>query len=283
MAFVPGIEPPAHDPAAPASAVHFVVHPKGLIVRRVDGAPRLLDREESRMVGATGAEPHFLGQLDGVDAFALAARDGVEVAEPFELIGLRALHGAASDLVFSVAGRAVQLVDWASTHRFCGRCATPTERIPSERALRCPACGLVAYPRIAPAIIVLIRDGDRALLARGARFPTATYSTLAGFVEAGESVEETLLREVKEEVGVDVGGLRYFGSQSWPFPNSLMLGFFATYEGGEIVCQPSEIVDANWFTIDELPMIPPPLSISRKLIDAWVEDVRKTRTSARVP
>jgi NAD+ diphosphatase len=173
-----------------------------------------------------------------------------------------------------MAGRAVQIVEWAATHRFCGRCATPTERTAGEHAMRCPSCGLSAYPRIAPAIIVLVRKGDLALLAHGVRFPAPFYSTLAGFVEPGESLEETLVREVKEEVGIDVGDMRYFGSQSWPFPHSLMLGFFATWKAGEIVVDPTEIVDAKWFSESELPMIPPPLSISRQLIDHWLADVR---------
>ena len=141
--------------------------------------------------------------------------------------------------------------------------------------MRCPACTLSAYPRIAPAIIVLVQRGDLALLAHGTRFPAPFYSTLAGFVEPGESLEETLVREVKEEVGVDVGDIRYFGSQSWPFPHSLMLGFFATWQGGEIVCEPTEIVDAKWFRAAELPMIPPRPSISRQLIDAWVADTTR--------
>jgi NAD+ diphosphatase len=277
MRFVPAIEQSQIEtrlaPPVVSRALYFVVHRKGLVVMRdATGKPRVLDEAEAKALAASDAEPHFMGELDGIGSFAVAAKD--EIAAPFEVLGLRALYGAVDDAVFGVAGRAVQIVDWASTHRFCGRCATPTERAPGERAMRCPQCGLSAYPRIAPAIIVLVRKGDLALLAHGARFPAPFYSTLAGFVEAGESVEETLVREVKEEVGIDVGDLRYFGSQSWPFPNSLMLGFFATYQGGEIVCEPSEIVDAKWFRHDELPMIPPPMSISRQLIDAWVADVQ---------
>jgi NAD+ diphosphatase len=269
MAFVPGIEAPAG--ADTARAMYFVVHRKGLVVHRDGSSPRVLDSAESAAIAAPGAEAHFLGTLDGVSTFAVAAAE--VVSEPFEVLGLRGLFGAVSDAVFGVAGRAVQIVEWAATHRFCGRCATPTERAPGERSMRCPSCDLSAYPRIAPAIIVLVRKGDLALLAHGNRFPMPFYSTLAGFVEPGESLEETLVREVKEEVGIDVGDIRYFGSQSWPFPHSLMLGFFATWKSGEIVCDPAEIVDAKWFSANELPMIPPPLSISRQLIDVWLADV----------
>jgi NAD+ diphosphatase len=143
--------------------------------------------------------------------------------------------------------------------------------------MRCPACGLTAYPRIAPAIITLVRRGDEALLARGARFPLPFYSTLAGFAEPGESLEETLVREVREEVGVEVRDLRYFGSQPWPFPHSLMIGYFAEWASGEIAIDGSEILDAQWFTVDRLPNVPPRISIARRLIDAWVDEVRSRR------
>ena len=278
MGFAPAIEAPASFD--PGKAMYFVVHRKGLVVNSESGGIRMLDAAEARAVAAAPDEAaHYLGHDDGVHAFALAAAP--EIAPPFSLMPLRGLFGSVSDTIFAVAGRAVQIVDWAATHRFCGRCATPTVRTPGERAMRCPACELSAYPRIAPAIITLVRKGDLALLAHGAKFPAPFYSTLAGFVEPGESIEETLVREVKEEVGIEVGDLRYFGSQSWPFPHSLMLGFFATWKSGDIVIDPTEIVDAKWFRADELPMIPPPLSISRRLIDVWLEDVRSGQATPR--
>ncbi|MBW8827347.1 MAG: NAD(+) diphosphatase [Acidobacteria bacterium] len=170
-----------------------------------------------------------------------------------------------------MAGRAVQLVEWTRTHRFCGRCGTPTDEAPGERARRCPSCGLQAFPRLAPAIITLVERADgRALLARNARFPTAMYSCVAGFVEPGETLEEAVRREVFEEVGVRVGDMRYRRSQPWPFPHSLMLGFHADYESGDIACDGIEIADADWFAPDDLPDIPGPISIARWLIDDWL-------------
>lgn len=274
MTFVPGIEPPEGSGGSPA--LYFVVHRKGLVVSRDLGSARLLGEEEARVVMAGApSQPHYLGRLEraegAANVFAVAAADMVE--PPFSIENLRALYGEITEVELAVASRALQIVEWAATHRFCGRCATATERATGERAMRCPGCGLSVYPRISPAIIVLVRKGDLALLAHGTRFPLPFYSTLAGFVEAGESLEECLVREVKEEVGIEVGDLRYFGSQSWPFPNSLMLGFFATWKSGEIVIDPTEIVDARWFGADELPMVPPPLSISRQLIDVWVAEV----------
>jgi len=259
--------------------MYFAIHRKGLVVWRDDGRLRVPNASEVEVVCGSSPAPasHYLGQLDGVSVFAIASLELVPA--PFEVVNLRGLFGDLDDALFAVAGRAIQIVEWAATHRFCGRCATPTELTAGERAMRCPACNLSAYPRISPAIIVLVRKGDLALLAHGARFPAPFYSTLAGFVEAGESLEETLVREVKEEVGIDVGDIRYFGSQSWPFPNSLMLGFFATWKSGDIVIAPTEIVDAKWFRADELPMIPPPLSISRKLIDVWLAEMSAKATT----
>jgi NAD+ diphosphatase len=172
---------------------------------------------------------------------------------------------------WTVAGRAVQLVEWDRTHRFCGRCGEATEVAPSERARRCPACSLLAFPRLAPAIIVLVeRDDGRALLARGAAFPIPMYSCLAGFVEPGETMEQAVHREVHEEVGIEVEDVRYQASQPWPFPHSLMLGFTARYAGGELHLDEREILDAGWYEPDDLPMIPPAMSIARRLIDDWL-------------
>ena len=139
-----------------------------------------------------------------------------------------------------------------------------------DRAKHCASCGLINYPRLSPSIIVLVTRGDEMLLARNAAWPNGMYSTLAGFVEPGESIEQTVHREVFEEVGLRLGKLKYFGSQSWPFPNSLMLGFHAEYESGDIVCQEGEIADAQWFKPESLPQIPPKTAISGWLIEEFV-------------
>jgi NAD+ diphosphatase len=167
-------------------------------------------------------------------------------------------------------GRARQLLAWREQHRFCGRCGSGTELDQDGGVLRCPHCGLQQFPRVSPAVIVLVHDGDRLLLGRAPRFPPGMYSTLAGFVEPGESAEETIHREIREESGVEVIDLRYFGSQSWPFPHSLMLGFHARYRSGEVRCHDDELEDVRWFAREALPELPPPISIARQLIEAYL-------------
>ena len=176
-----------------------------------------------------------------------------------------------------LAGRASQVLTWDADHRYCSRCGSDTERHDSERARTCAQCRHMAFPRLTPAVIMLVeREDGRALLAWGRQFPGRVYSALAGFVEPGETLEQTVEREVKEEVGVDVGNVRYFGSQPWPFPHSLMIGFNADYLGGELVIQESEIVEADWFHHDELPPVPQGrLSIAGWLIEDWLERVRR--------
>jgi NAD+ diphosphatase len=198
-----------------------------------------------------------------------AARVAPETSEPVGMrwAGLRSLFGVLPDELVALAGRALQLVEWDRTHRYCGACATPTIRELSERARRCPRCGLSAYPRISPAMMCLVTRGKEILLARNVNFPPGRMSALAGFVEAGESVEDAIHREVEEEVGVRVNNIRYFASQSWPFPNSLMIAYTAEYAGGELKPNGVEIVEADWFSANSLPQLPPRVSIARALID----------------
>jgi NAD+ diphosphatase len=183
--------------------------------------------------------------------------------------GLRSLFGRSDEAFVAIAGRALQIADWARTHRFCGACGQRMQRSPTERVMRC-ACGHSAYPRVAPAMMALVKRGDHILLARNAAVPPGgRMSALAGFVEPGESVEDTVHREVREEVGLEVQDLRYFASQSWPFPHSLMIAFTCEYAGGEIRCAPDEIGEARWFGPgDALPEFPPPFSVSHALIMA---------------
>ena len=209
----------------------------------------------------------LIGQWRGKPIYA-ADLDEPPHAIDAQLINLRALYGHAGDEAFALAGRATQLIDWHRQHRFCGRCGTATFMKSDEFAMQCPSCALVAYPRISPAVMVLVRRGNDLLLARSPHFKPGVFSALAGFVEPGETLEQCAQREVLEEVNVQITNLRYFRSQSWPFPNSLMLAFFADYVSGEINPDPREIEAAAWFSRDNLPRLPDRVSIARRLIDA---------------
>jgi NAD+ diphosphatase len=231
-----------------------------------------------REAGVVAERVHAIGLLDGQRHLAVALPDAWRpdsLPPGLRAAGLRNWFGVLDDVSLAIAMRGVQIVEWDRTHRFCGACGTHTERVGHERARRCPACGLLAYPRISPAMMALITDGRRLLLGRGLNFPPGRYSALAGFLEAGESIEQAVIREVREEVGVEVANLRYFASQSWPFPNSLMIAFTAEYAGGVLRVDPAELADAQWFDIDALPQLPPRLSIARALIDSTVAQIRE--------
>jgi NAD+ diphosphatase len=257
MRFRPLNLPPTGHPG-----VHRYVH--------VIGATVFVDERPAESAWSA----HFIGIVDEQAWWAIDVPAGEDPSDG-AAVDLRVFHGRADEDEWLAAGRAVQIVEWARTHRFCGRCGEPTHPSTGERSMRCPACSLVAFPRLAPAMITLVTRGgpgpdQEALLARGVQWTMPMYSCLAGFVEPGESLEGAVIREVAEEVGLDVSNPTYFGSQPWPFPNSLMVGFFAEYESGEIACDPAEIVDAGWYRRDAMPMIPPGISIARKLIDTWL-------------
>jgi NAD+ diphosphatase len=263
--FAPAVVPPA--PPSEGS-LWAVVRDSELLLTSEDAS--LLRIERVAAAGVDTSSGHFLGSLDGIDCWAVALPPDASEPQGTSFTGLRPLLARGDDELFALAGRALQIVGWDDTHRYCGRCGTPTDRLEGERAKECPACGLLAYPRVSPAVIMRVTRGDKILLARGRRFPQPIYSTLAGFVDPGESLEECVAREVREEAGIEIRGLAYFGSQSWPFPHSLMVGFTAEHAGGELVIDEEEIVDAGWYTRDALPLLPPHGSIARRLIDDYL-------------
>ena len=223
--------------------------------------------------GIAGA-PHFLGMLGPAACVAVnLAEDALEPAG-MRYVGLRTLFFKVPEPLLALAARAFQVVDWDRSHRYCGRCGTPTRDRADERAKECPACGLVAYPRVSPAMMALVTRGRELLLARAHRFAPGMYSALAGFVEPGETIEDCVRREVREEVGVEVDRITYFSSQSWAFPHSLMIAYTAEYAGGEIRLEDAEIAEARWFAADALPYLPPSVSIARRLIDATAARLR---------
>lgn len=215
-----------------------------------------------------------LGQLEGTPCWAAEAPAQAPAPPGMQWEGLRALFSVLEDAHFALAGRALQLIDWDRSHQFCGRCGAPTEAKAEEHARICPACELTAYPRIAPAVMALVRRGRELLLGRSPHFPPGMYSALAGFVEPGETLEQCLAREVEEEVGVRVSGARYFASQPWPFPHSLMIAFVCEWAGGELRPQAGEIEAAAWFDVLQLPRLPSRISIARRLIDSVAAQMR---------
>jgi NAD+ diphosphatase len=224
-----------------------------------------------------GSEPLrslYLGLLNGQQCWVAELPKEAEAPAGMSWEGLRTLFTVLDDAHFALAGRALQLIDWDRTHQFCGRCGTRTEPHAQERVRVCPACKLSAYPRVAPAVMALVRRENQILLGRSPHFPPGMYSALAGFVEPGESLEQCIAREVLEEVGVRISNPRYFASQSWPFPHSLMIAFVCEWVSGEIKPQEAEIEDAKWFEVLQLPKLPSKISIARKLIDAVVEEMR---------
>jgi NAD+ diphosphatase len=263
---IPVTQPDAH-------ALAFAFHDGRMLVR-----PDLEVPELAAVGGAAtyAAGPILLGEIDGRSCYAVAVEDG-EPPDGLAAVGLRELFSRMeSGPLVAMAGRASQTLDWWFGHAFCGRCGQPTRPHEKEMARACPGCGALHFPRINPAVITLVHRGeDEVLLAHDRRFRPGFFALLAGFVEAGETLEQTVAREVREEVGLEVDGLRYFGSQSWPFPSQLMVGFFARYRSGEIRVQEDELTDARWFRLDALPGPgdrPAGFSIAGRLIARYLED-----------
>jgi NAD+ diphosphatase len=262
------------------SGWHFAFSgPRILLTLEGDDALRLPgERELAALLGTDpdgmrGAEVR-LQPVAGEACHAYDLPEAFTAPPGARLVGLRALHGVVPEPIFRAAGAALQKVEWLRTHGFCSRCGHRTERHPSEEAMVCPECGHLHFPRLSPAVIVLIEREREMLLARSPGFPEGMYSTVAGFVEPGESLEETVHREIREEVGVEVHELRYFGSQPWPFPHSLMVGFIARWASGEIRVDGVEIEDAAWFAADRLPpRLPTSFSIARRMVDDFLARV----------
>jgi NAD+ diphosphatase len=272
-AYAPAVQPPAE---LPERSLWFVFRGAELLVT----APPAVALPHCTHPNSLGMMPRrilYLGVLGEAHCFSAELAAGAAAPEGWVWQGLRGLFGALGDAQFALAGRALQIVDWDRTHQHCGACSTATVPRTTERSRECPACGLVAYPRLAPAVMALVRRERELLLARSPRFAQGVYSALAGFVEPGETLEQCLEREVHEEVGIRVCRVRYFASQPWPFPHSLMIAFFADYDRGEIRVDGIEIEDARWFDIENfenLPRLPARISIARRLIDAAIGEMR---------
>ncbi|MBI0535702.1 NAD(+) diphosphatase [Roseomonas sp. KE2513] len=273
--------------ADPASLIAPVWRAKSLLRGVESGAPEavLLTREAAEAVLMTGGPWALLGlRNDGTAVFTV---DCSAAEDPLPLLpegygsfhDLRAVAGLLPPGEASMLAHARGLMHWRTRHRFCGVCGQPCEPRSAGNAMSCTGCGAQHFPRTDPAVIMLVVDEDRVLLGHSTRFPNSTmYSTLAGFVEPGESLEEAVRREVHEETGVRVGEVFYHSSQPWPFPASIMLGFHAEALSQEITIDPAELRDARWFTRDEIRnpesagfSLPRVDSIARRLIEDWLQ------------
>lgn len=259
----------------------LVIEGKRLLVRAAVAATgqklddvRLLPgyAELAGWAGAT-AMPLHVGQLGGRGCWMLAVEDAaLPPPAGCEWIETRALLDTFTPAQWHAVSCARHLSWWQSRHRFCGMCGTATELATDEPARRCPACGALFFPVVSPAVIVAVTRGDELLLAHNRNFPPGMFSLLAGFVDPGETLEQATVREVREEVGIEIGGLSYVESQPWAFPNSLMVGFRARYAAGEIAADGKEIEEAGWFRRGALPQIPQPGTVARRLIEAWLRE-----------
>ena len=261
--------PPAQAAPGPAFWLPFL---KGEPLARTEGETIRLhqgDRESVAMLDLS--EPLYLGTLGGVPCLAAEADPDADIPAGWAVTSLRTLFGSVSDPEYLLAGYASQILYWRRTSGFCPVCGHRTEARGGDWGRCCPNCGHAAYPHISPATLILIHDGPRLLLAQKPGWETR-YSILAGFVEPNESLEDCVRRETREEVGLEITDLAYAGSQPWPYPHQLMVGFTARYAGGEIVIDAAELERAAWFDVGSLPDLPPPVSLSRQMIDAWVAD-----------
>ena len=231
--------------------------------------------ESLEALGLRPVRTQYLGLYGEAHCFSAEVAEDSQPPEDLDFRDLRMLYGRLDPELHALAGRAVQVVEWDRTHQFCGACGERTEASERERCRRCPRCGLSSFPRLAPSMIVAVEREDEILLGRSPHFPPGIYSVLAGFVEPGESVEETVRREVWEETGIEVEEVRYFSSQPWPYPHSLMLGFQARHARGEIRVDGVEIEDAGWFRADAMPpTFPGNVSISQWLIHDFLARYR---------
>lgn len=268
LEFLPLLDPP--EKTENSSNRYFIFNDRKIVLINENNSFRLPSEKEIELLEIKTQRTQYIGELKGSSCFVSETNGNFSAIGCIILEDLRNLSGVIGESVASVAGRAIHLLEWDHNTRYCGRCGSATFRKQDERAKQCPDCGLLFFPKISPAIIVMIEKDNEILMARSSHFPAGRYGLIAGFVEPGESIEEAIVREVMEEVGICIKDISYFGSQPWPYPDSLMIGFTAKFSGGEICFHDGEIEDADWFRHDEIPHVPGSTSISGKLVEYFM-------------
>jgi NAD+ diphosphatase len=259
--------------SVPETAYWFLCTDRSLLIRAVSTTGAMVPQFDQATVRPwVDGRPLALGEIDGLPCLAASLKANISLPKRLKSVELRPLYVRLPEAFFGMALKAIHLLYWDRHSRFCGLCGARTADKADECAKVCQNCGELYYPRIAPAIIVAVIKDGQILLAHANRFPADLYSVIAGFVEPGESLEECVRREVREEVGLGIKNLRYFCSQPWPFPDSLMVGFIADYESGTITVDLTENQDAAWFAPDHLPTVPGNFSIARRLIDWFLAE-----------
>lgn len=253
----------------------FVFHKDQLLLEKQNGTFTVPYGKSSPIIPAQETTVHEIATLNGMPCKAFSVDKEWEATADYTFTGLRASYDSLPLEQYHTAGKAFEILHWDCNSRYCPACGT---RMEQKEAImkKCPACGNEMYPNISTAIIVLIRKEDSILLVRARNFKGTFYGLVAGFLETGETLEECVRREVKEETGLEVKNITYFDNQPWPYPSGLMVGFIADYAGGEIKLQKEELSEGAFYTRENLPEIPRKLSLARKLIDWWLETDKDT-------
>jgi len=265
----------ASQTCQPAAAVSpawwFIFHDEEILIEKTSDkySPPLWCDIHSSLLEYCVTQKVYLGTYDNHVCYAVNLHQKPKQLHPnifFEHIR-QAYARLNNDHLFNMISRAKQLINWDQNTQFCGRCGKTNQLNHTEHSKTCTECTFMIFPQIAPAMLVLIWREDELLLARTLQFKPGVYSILAGFVEPGETLEQTVIREVREEAGISIKNIQYVGSQPWPFPSNLMLGFTAEYDHGDLNIDDDELEDAQWFKLDQLPQLPKPMSLSRTMID----------------
>lgn len=267
--FDPGAKPPPEVECAQ----YFVYSGHSLLKHSEQDEWQPINEQEWQSMDIAIRGLHYMGARHQVACYAAEVEAGQPEIEGYDWVSLRHFVSVPDETYFALAGRGLQIVEWYRTHRYCGQCGDEMVDHLTDRARYCEDCDRSYFPRLSPCVIVLITRGEELLLAHGARHKDGMYSTLAGFIEPGETAEQAVHREVKEEVGISVQNLRYEGSQPWPFPHQLMLGFLAEYKSGDIRLDDDEISDAQWWHYRELPDHPPETTIAGRLIKTYLDSL----------